>query len=93
MILYCSACGCSSANADIAIFCGLNELRDVVTRADCSAKMVICSDHFFDECYENSAFLKSKLMPLEKKGCEYHQYQMPCLILTSSLRNFGSLYS
>ena len=21
--------------------------------------MVICGDHFFDECYENSAFLKS----------------------------------
>ena len=29
--------------------------------------MVICGDHFFDECYENSAFLNSKLMPHEKK--------------------------
>ena len=29
--------------------------------------MVICNDHYFDECYENSAFLKSKLMPHEKK--------------------------
>ena len=35
-------------------------------RTDYSAQMVTCSDHFFDEYYEKSAFLKSKLMPHEK---------------------------
>ena len=36
------------------------------SRTDYSAQMVTCSDHFFDEYYEKSAFLKSKLMPHEK---------------------------
>ena len=68
MVLYCSAFGCSNANADPRryrhfLWTELVKRR----RADFSAKMVICSDHFFDECYENSAFLKSKLMPHEKR--------------------------
>ena len=66
MIQYCSACGCSNANADIAIFLWAEWVKR--RRADFSAKMVICSYHFFDECYENSAFLKSKFIPLEKKA-------------------------
>ena len=69
MVLYCSACGCSNPNADPSRYCHFLWAERVKrSRADFSAKMVICGDHFFDECYENSAILKSKLMPQEKKA-------------------------
>ena len=69
MVLYCSACGCSNANADPSRYRHFLWDEGVKRRrADFSAKMVIGGDHFFDECYENSAFLNSKLMPHEKKA-------------------------
>ena len=68
MVLYCSACGCSNANVDPSRYRQFLWAEWVKRRrADFSAKMVIFSDHFFDECYENSAFLKSKLMHTKKR--------------------------
>ena len=82
MVVYCSAFGCSNAVGDSSRFRHFLRFHKVPKdvkqhnvwaervrrrRAHFTAKMVICSDHFFDECYETSAFLKSKLMPHEKR--------------------------
>ena len=82
MVVYCSAAGCSNANGDTSRYRHFLRFHKVPKdvdqrnlwaervkrrRTDFSAKMVICSDHFFDECYETSGFLKSKLMPHENR--------------------------
>ena len=51
------------------------------TRADFSVKMVICSCHFFDQCFENSAFLKPKLTPHKKR------LQIPDALPNSALKS------
>ena len=82
MVLYCFAFGCLNANGDSSRYRHFLQFHKMPTdvkqrnlwaervkrrRSDFRAKMVICNDHFFDECYETSAFLKSMFIPHEKR--------------------------